>query len=258
MDNAPRGTAKYYVSMRLDGTKSQRAGPQSSVMKTHPIDFLLAGLVLGLILALDLIAMAILVVPVSTRWLGDYHVVADTALFLLGYGLISALFAGLLRRCWPLRPGDYEMEHRVFIYWKLLTVIYEFGRGSLLPFTTVFARPLIAKLFGARIGRNVALGGRIADPSLVSVGSDAILGHNSVITPHAITSGQIILREVKIGRAATVGVNVVLMAGVEIGEGAIVTSGAVVSLNTKIPPGEFWGGIPARKIKDIGPSEIRS
>lgn len=233
-------------------------GCKSTIVKTHPLDFLLAALALGLVLALSLAVTAIAIVPISSRWLGDYHILADSALFLLGYGLISASLTRMLLMLWPLRVGDYPMEGPIFVYWKLLTVIYEFGRGALLPFTTVFARPLVALLFGARIGRNVALGGLIGDPSLVSVGDGAILGANSVITPHAITSGQIILREIKIGRAATVGVNAVIMAGVEIGDGAIVASGAVVSLNTKIPSRELWGGMPARKIKDIGPSEVRA
>ena len=226
-------------------------------MKTDTLDFLLSGVVLSLVLVVSLGIVA-LAVPFSVRWLGDYHVLADGALLLLSYGLVCALAAKVLRLLRPLSPGDYAMADSIFTYWKLLTVLYEFGRGALLPFTTVFARPLVAKLFGARVGRNVALGGRIADPALVSVADDAILGHNSVLTPHAITSGRIILREVKIGRAATVGVNVVIMAGVEVGDGAVVTSGAVVPPGTRIPPAELWGGVPARKLKDLAPTDIRA
>ena len=44
------------------------------------------------------------------------------------------------------------------------------------------------------------------------------------------------------------------MPGVEIGENSIVAPGAVVSEKTKIPPNEVWGGVPARKLKDIEPS----
>jgi acetyltransferase-like isoleucine patch superfamily enzyme len=227
-------------------------------VKTGALDFLIAGLALGLILALSVAATGFLVMPLSMRWLGDYHVLVDGASLLLSYGLLSALLATVLQKLWPLRPGDYGMDQPIFVYWKLLTVNYEFGRGALLPFTTVFARPLVAKLFGARVGANVAFGGRIADPGLVSVGDGAVLGHNSVITPHAITSGQIILREVSIGRGATVGVNVVIMAGVQVGDSAIVTAGAVVPPHTSIPAGELWGGVPARKIKNLAPSDIRA
>ena len=226
-------------------------------MKTNPIDFLLTSIVITLLVALDWLLMALLIKPLSTRSFGNYHLIADGLLFLLLYGLLSALFYRVLLRWRPLLPGDYQMEESVFTRWKLLTVIYEFGRGALLPFTTVFSRPLVAKLFGAKLGRDLALGGRLADPYLIQIGDYAILGYNSVITPHAITSGYIMLREVRIGRGATVGVNVVVMPGVEIGEDAVVTAGSVVTMNTHIPPAELWGGIPARKIKDIAPSDIR-
>jgi acetyltransferase-like isoleucine patch superfamily enzyme len=44
------------------------------------------------------------------------------------------------------------------------------------------------------------------------------------------------------------------MSGTEIGEGSTITAGSVVTLNTKIPKYELWGGIPAKKIKNIDPS----
>ena len=39
----------------------------------------------------------------------------------------------------------------------------------------------------------------------------------------------------------------------EIGEGAIVAAGALVLKNTVIGPGELWGGVPARFIKQVNP-----
>jgi acetyltransferase-like isoleucine patch superfamily enzyme len=38
--------------------------------------------------------------------------------------------------------------------------------------------------------------------------------------------------------------------GVQIGEGAVIASRAVVPKYKVIPAGEVWGGIPAVKIKD--------
>jgi acetyltransferase-like isoleucine patch superfamily enzyme len=43
-----------------------------------------------------------------------------------------------------------------------------------------------------------------------------------------------------------IGANAVILKGVEIGEGAVVAAGAVVT--KKIPPNEIWGGVPAKKI----------
>ena len=226
-------------------------------MKTSPLDYLLAALCIGLIAAASLAITGGLIAAVSVRLFGAYHVIADALAFALLYGLLSALFVRLILRIWPLRPGDYSMDHPHFAYWKLFTVVHEFGRFALLPFTTVFAKPLVAALFGARIGRNVAFGGHMNEPPLVSVGDDAILGQDCVITAHAITSGRIILGQVTIGRGATVGVNAVVLPGVEIGDGAVVAAASVVSMGSKIPAGELWGGTPARKIKDLAPTDVR-
>ena len=43
-----------------------------------------------------------------------------------------------------------------------------------------------------------------------------------------------------------IGANAVILKGVEIGRGAVVAAGAVVTKN--IPPNEIWGGVPAKKI----------
>jgi len=36
---------------------------------------------------------------------------------------------------------------------------------------------------------------------------------------------------------------------VTIGDDAIVSSGAVVTKGTRIPAGEVWGGVPARRLR---------
>ena len=226
-------------------------------MKTSPLDFILSGLVICVLLALAFLLTATASIYITRPLAGAYYIILDLLILLLCYGLLSVAFIRLAFSIRPLPPGSHSMDDGIFIYWKLFTVIYEFGRGALLPFTTVFAKPLVAKMFGARIGHDIALGGHLVDPELITIGDEAIIGQDSVITAHAITSGAIILAEVLIGNRATVGVNVVIMPGVVVGEGAVVAAGAVVAPNTQIPAGELWGGIPAKKIKDIESSDIR-
>jgi hypothetical protein len=168
--------------------------------------------------------VAFLVRPASSAWLGAYHVVADALLFLFFYGVLSALLLRVLLRMRPLRPGVYSMDDAHFTYWKFFTVIHEFGRGALLPFTTVFARPVVAALFGAKVGRNTAIGGQLIDPPFITIGDHAVLGLRSALV---------------------------------IGEGSVVVASSVVTMGTKIPPFELWGGAPARKIKDLEPADIR-
>jgi acetyltransferase-like isoleucine patch superfamily enzyme len=227
-------------------------------MKATAADFLLATAALLIVLAGAIGLVAGFVAPFSAQAFGPYHVLSDALAFLLCFGLLAALASSSLRRIWPVLPGEYSMDDPNFRRWMLLTVLYEFGRGALLPFTTVFAKPLVEGLFGATVGKNTALGGRLADPYLVHIAESAVLDHNSVVTPHMITSGRIQLRAVRIGHGATVGVNVVVMAGAEIGEGSVVAAGSVVPPLSRIPSGELWGGIPARHIKKLEASDVRA
>lgn len=55
-----------------------------------------------------------------------------------------------------------------------------------------------------------------------------------------------------IGDRAFVGSGSILIAPCEVGEGALTGGGAVVTRNSKIPPGEAWVGIPARPLKKKG------
>lgn len=226
-------------------------------MKTTPLDFLVTGFIIFVIILSDYFTISFAVTPYTTLWLGNYHVIADTLTFIFLYGVFSGF---LLRFCLyihPLKPGTFSMEDSHFFYWKIITVIHEFGRGSLLPFTTVFAKPPVSALFGAKMGKNIAMGGLLVDPWFVTVSDNAILGLDSAIIAHAITSGRIILKPVSINKGATIGVHAVLMPGVIVGENSVVTAGSVVTMDTQIPPDELWGGIPARKIKDIASTDIR-
>ncbi|WP_405410822.1 acyltransferase [Maribacter sp. Asnod1-A12] len=53
-------------------------------------------------------------------------------------------------------------------------------------------------------------------------------------------------RKIKLGEDVWLGVNVVVLMGVEIGKSAIVAAGAVVTKS--IPENEIWAGVPAKKI----------
>lgn len=216
-------------------------------MKTSPWDFALSGAFITAILAGALALIGLLVAPVTRAYLGDYHAIADFLLLLLAYGLLSALVVRALLRVRRIEPGEYSMDSGVFTYWKLLTILYRLGQGALLPFTPVFVKPVVEMLFGAKIGANVALGGTIDDPYMVSIGAGAVLGNGSLVSGNVITSGKITFGEVKIGAGATVGANSVLLPGCSVGDNALVMSGAMLMTGASVPAGETWRGNPARK-----------
>lgn len=215
-------------------------------MKTSFIDYLLCTLAVSFILGVSG-GLGVFIYPWSKSLLHDYHVVFDVLLFLLAYGLVSAVVVRLTVRVWPIEPGEYGPESPVFVRWKLISVLYRLGQGALKPFTTAITLPLVESLFGARMGADVALGGAIDDPYQVTVGQEAVLGFNSLVSGNMLYGEKLICGPVRIGARALVGVNCVILPGVEIGEGAVVMGGAHVMPNTRIPAGETWRGNPARK-----------
>lgn len=225
-------------------------------MKTTLRDYVLSIAALAICLGFATVA-ATFAAPFLSAHLGDYHVIAGVTVFALAFGLACGVLTRIVIAVSPLDPGTYAMDHTVFARWKFLIVVHHFGHAALLPFSMMPLRPAIAALFGARLGRNVAYAGVVADLSLVVIGDNVVLGHNSVLTPHAISSGQITLAPIRIGNGVTIGVHAVIMAGVQVGENSVVTAGAVVPPHTQIPPNEMWGGMPARKIKDLSPADVR-
>lgn len=73
------------------------------------------------------------------------------------------------------------------------------------------------------------------------VGNDVVIGHN--VTLHAATVGNHCL----IGMGATV------LDGAVVSDGSIVAAHALVLGKTVIGPGELWGGVPAKFIKNVSP-----
>jgi acetyltransferase-like isoleucine patch superfamily enzyme len=143
--------------------------------------------------------------------------------------------------------GDHATDSSAFAHWKLLTIVHRLGQAALLPFTPVFLRPVVARLFGARVGRDVAIGGSIDDPWLVTLGNGAVLGNNSLVAGSMVAGGRFTLGQVHIGAGATVGANAIVLPGTELGDGAQLLAGSVVVAGTRIPSGETWRGNPARK-----------
>jgi maltose O-acetyltransferase len=62
---------------------------------------------------------------------------------------------------------------------------------------------------------------------------------------------------VTVGNNVWVGANCVLLPGITIGDNSLIAAGSVVSRD--VPPNEIWGGVPARKLKDVpAPEQARA
>lgn len=218
-------------------------------MEIKAIDFFLCTICISLLLFFS----------ITTVWLlsieGFYAVLIDFFFLLICYGTYSALFLALMRRFMPYPIGQFTLDSREFTYWLLNAVLVDLAWKALTPFNLVFTERLFLSAFGARTGKNLAIGGVFRDHPLIELADFATIGQNAVIVGHAITQTykSITLKPVRIGRNAVVGINCVVMPGVTLGENAVLAPGAVAIINTVIPDNELWGGIPARKIKDLLP-----
>lgn len=91
--------------------------------------------------------------------------------------------------------------------------------------------------------------------SAVSIGDECNIANNVVIVDHnhviekSGVKGETTASSVSIGTKVWIGANAVITKGVTIGDGSVVGAGAVVV--NDIPPHQIWGGVPAKKIKEI-------
>lgn len=215
-------------------------------MKATALDYVLSTLVISVLLTVA-VGLAVALHPWLVTALGAYHVLMEAVLVLLAYGFGSAVAVRGLLRWRPIPEGTYGEDSPLFTHWKLVTVTYRLGQGALRPFTPVFLQPVLEALFGARIGRDVALGGSIDDPYAVELGDGVVLGNASLVSGNYLSGGRLVCGSVRIGARVTVGANSVVYPSTEIGDGATLVVGSVLMPGSRVPPGETWRGNPARK-----------
>lgn len=107
------------------------------------------------------------------------------------------------------------------------------------------------RLTGIKIGKHVSLGFEttfdILYPQRITIEDDAVIGYDSVILCHAYVRREYQLGPVRICEGAAVGARCTILPGVTVGAGAVV--GAMSLVNRDVPPGEFWAGVPARRVR---------
>lgn len=121
------------------------------------------------------------------------------------------------------------------------------------------ARIRMQRWRGVSIGNNVHFGTYVnldlpypyfikIEDGVSLAGNITILTHNKPLKYHQNCSESYVA-PVVVRKNAWLAVNVTVLPGVEVGEGAIVAAGSIV--NKDVPPLTMVGGIPARFIKDM-------
>ncbi|HVP11332.1 MAG TPA: DapH/DapD/GlmU-related protein [Phycisphaerae bacterium] len=163
------------------------------------------------------------------------------------------------------KEGSYSMMpgsplDRNLIYSVFIAVLTKARYHAPFPGFLVFhianlppMRWLMNPVFGPKSRSCYVLDPIIGDPHLTEIGRNVVFGFNSSVTCHTQQRDSITIRKVVIGDDVLIGANAVVFSGCKIGRGAVVLSGAVVPPDTVIGEYEVWGGLPARKIKDLPP-----
>ncbi|MGM9533872.1 MAG: acyltransferase, partial [Intestinibacter sp.] len=112
------------------------------------------------------------------------------------------------------------------------------------------------------IGKNVFFNHNCSITSIDSIliDDDCFFGNNVVIVDHdhliddgVVHADKLVASKVKIGKKSWIGANCVITRGVTIGDNVVIAAGAVVTRD--IPDNEVWGGVPAKKIKNMKNNE---
>ncbi len=179
---------------------------------------------------------------------------------LAGYSLLcfaTLIFIRILHWICPIRPGTFAFATQADIcyVWNLkeflcIMNLFIYYQNGVVPSA---AKKFLSLFLGMPLqGGNGLLseGGYILDPFLVEMEEGAVLGHEALLLPHAVTVDSLVLRKITIKRGAFIGARAMIMPGVTVGEFAQVLPMSLVTMDKAIPPYEVWGGVPARKIAD--------
>lgn len=127
-------------------------------------------------------------------------------------------------------------------------------------------RVFFYRVRGVKIGKGVGIGINVnidnSYPELITIADGAAVTGPSVLLAHSrppeYYRGVIesFVAPVTLERNVWIGVGVIILPGVTIGEGSIVSAGSVVARD--VPPHSLVAGNPARRIRELKPDEIRT
>lgn len=185
--------------------------------------------------------------PAPVRLLG-FSFAAAAGYFLYGFCLILIVAVLRLLLGFRLKEGEYPMFSLGSIRWacanalQLVVTVTFMDLVLLTPFASFFFR-----LMGAKVGRHVQINSKYcADLGLLEIGDSAVIGGHATVIGHSFEKGKLILKKVKIGRKAVIGLNSVVLPGAEIGDEATVAAGAIVPKNTKVEAHATYYGVKPR------------
>lgn len=142
---------------------------------------------------------------------------------------------------------------------------YRIFFARLKAFAIIYPGVHLTHCYGIRAGSGLSIntGALLDGRGGILIGDDVLIGPYVVInsSEHAhkqldvpMTSVDHIMAPVRIGNDVWIGANAVVTGGIEIGDGAVIAAGAVVTRD--VPPYAIVGGVPATVIGDRRASDV--
>jgi heptaprenylglycerol acetyltransferase len=141
---------------------------------------------------------------------------------------------------WP-PPRDRNSLKILFNFLLLLVVRYSPSRQMKCD---------AMRFMGVKVGEKVSMALEatvdVVYPELIEIGDNSIVGYRATILAHEYLIDRMRTGPVIIGKNVLIGANTTILAGVSIGDNAIVGAGSMVTCD--VPAGKFVAGVPARVI----------
>jgi acetyltransferase-like isoleucine patch superfamily enzyme len=170
------------------------------------------------------------------------------------YGLVLIFLVGGVRTVLNLnlKEGEYPIPSFGAFKWAFVNSLFLVVSVTFMDFIllTPFCN-LLYRLMGVKMGKNVQINSKnVADISLLEIGDRSVIGGNATVICHSFERSRLKLKKVKIGKDVVIGLNSVILPGVEIGDRALIAAGAVLLKDTKVGHGELFYGVPAESARD--------
>jgi len=173
--------------------------------------------------------------------------------FVFGYFLSGAmlmLVVSAIRMVFRLRlkEGEFKGSSPEIFKWVFVNAFFLAVKVAFMDF--ILMTPYCAlffKFMGAKIGKGVVVNSKnIMDLSLLEIGDSVVIGGNATVICHSFEKGGLILKKVKIGNHVIIGLNSVVLPGVEIGDNAVIAAGAIIPKDTHVPANTVFFGHPVQ------------
>ncbi|HZK24696.1 MAG TPA: acyltransferase [Oscillospiraceae bacterium] len=151
-------------------------------------------------------------------------------------------------------PGDKNSLYYWTSYVKPWRVVFNFIVIYLCRYLpSLRLKNVLYRLVGIKIGKDVSVGLMVMFdvffPQLITIGDNSVIGYNATFLAHEFLVDEWATGEVKIGANVLIGANSTVLAGVTVGERAMVSAHSLV--NKDVAPQTMAGGVPIKKIREL-------